>query len=541
MNTNTSSGNEEINADDLAKHMLGEAYNPDLKPEPEPLPNFPPGVNDSEAIDADRPRCDATDPSGLHLWLARRIGIGELDHMFRRQGLLVRIIPGAIEPINAKQLRAEIDYTFRSYKHVKDSGTMDINFPLVPAENAAGAVHRLRNAREICGITSIPLFRGDGELIDKPGYDDVTKMLYQPAEGLKVHVPEEPSRQALFEAATLIKYPISQFPFETEADRWNWIGCAFTPLLRYLAPGPYKMAVVEAHQPGSGKGFLTGMLRMVHGGVLRGSLPEGEAEIKKTITTALLGAEGIIVFDNVKGTIKSPSIEALLTAETWSDRLLHKNVDATIPNDRLWMVTGNNAKFGGDMARRILKIRLDAGPSPEKRTGFQIDNPIKWMADHRGEYLSALMTVIRSWLYAGAQMPQATSSDSYALWRQMVSGILQHAGLGEEFDSASTQLALSEEDEEWETFLYAIRDKFGSSSWTSRELAEALGTTSDLEAVLPSALAHRWTGFANASFKTSLSKFLDTRDRRWYRDVMMWKSEKQTRGAYRWTIEAQRK
>lgn len=276
---------------------------------------------------------------------------------------------------------------------------------------------------------------------------------------------------------------------------------------------------------------------MLHGGTMRGSFPDKEAELKKTITTALLGAEGIIVFDNVKGTIRSPALEALLTSETWSDRLLGGNVDATLPNDRLWLITGNNASFGGDMARRVLKIRLDAGPAPEKRTGFQVANPVDWMAKHRGEYLSALMTVIRSWLFAGARMPEATSSDSYALWRQMVSGILQHAGLGEEFDAASTQVTLSEEDEEWETFLYAIREKFGTRAWSSKELADALAWDKDMEAAMPSALAHRWTGMASASFKTSLSKFLDIRNRRWFDGVMVWKSEKASRGAYLWTIE----
>jgi hypothetical protein len=527
--TNTTSAS----SDDLRRMMFGDIAD-DV---PDPSVTVPAGVNDSAVTDADRPLCDATEPASLHLWLSRRVGVGELDHLFRRQGNLVRIIPGAIQPLNAKQLRAEIDYTFRSIKHVKDRGEVDVNFPLVPAENAIGAVHRLNNAREIQGITSIPLFRADGELIDNPGYDSVTKMLYQPEEGLKIHVPEEPTRQALFEAATLIKYPFSQFPFETEADRCNWFGCAFTPLLRYLSPAPYKMVEVGARNSGSGKGFLVGMLRKLHGGTLRGSLPDKESEMKKTITTALLGSEGIIVFDNVRGMVKSASLEALLTAETWSDRLLGGNVDAILPNDRLWMVTGNNVTFGGDMARRVLKIRLDAGPEPEKRTGFQIANPVGWMSNNRGPYLSALMTVIRSWLYAGAQMPAATSSDSYAQWRQMVSGILQHAGLGDEFDATSTQLGMTAEDEEWWVFLHALRSQFGTKPITCREIVDALKFGNDLQDAMPNALAHRWNGFSDASFKSSLTKFLDYKDRTWFRDIMVCKSEKSTRAGYLWTIE----
>lgn len=533
MNDSTPEPEDKTDAEAIRRMMFGDIAD-DV---PEPSVTVPAGVNDSSVNDADRPMCDATEPASLHLWLARRIGVGELDHLYRRQGNLVRVIPGAIQPLNAKQLRSEIDFTFRSIKHVKDKGTVDTNFPLVPAEHAVGAVHRLNNAREIQGITSIPLFRADGELIDTPGYDEVTKMLYQPAEGLKIHVPEEPTRQALFEAATLIRYPFSQFPFATDSDRCNLLGCAFTPLLRYLAPAPYKMVEIGARNSGSGKGFLAGMLRKLHGGTLRGSLPDKESEMKKTITTALLGSEGIIVFDNVRGVVKSASLEALLTAETWSDRLLGGNVDAILPNDRLWMVTGNNVKFGGDMARRVLRIMLDAGPEPSKRTGFQIANPVGWMTNNRGPYLSALMTVIRSWLYAGAHMPEATSSDSYAQWRQMVSGILQHAGLGDEFDATTTQLPLSTEDEQWWAFLHTLKSRFGTKALTCREIVDALKIETDLQDAMPDALAQRWNGYNDASFKSSLTKFLDYKDRTWFSDIMVSKSEKSTRAGYLWTIE----
>lgn len=522
-------------SDDWAKAML-EGMDNGSGAADEQQPVVPDGVNDSSTEDIDRPICDATEPSGLHLWLSRRIGVGELDHMYKRRGELVRVIPGAIQPLDARRLRAEIDYTFRSIRHT-DKGVRDTNFPLIAAENACGAVHRLANARELAGITSIPLFRGDGDLIDQAGYDSVTKMLYQPEEELKIHVPEEPDRQAVFEAATLIKYPVSQFPFESDADKSNWIGMAFTPLLRYLAPGPYKLGIIEAHQPGSGKGYLAGMLRKLHGGTLRGALPDKEAEMRKVITTALLGAEGIIVFDNVKGMISSPSLEALLTAETWSDRLLGGNTEATIANDRLWILTGNNATIGGDMARRVLKVRLDAGPDPENRTGFDIANPVKWMGDHRGEYLSALMTVIRSWLYAGARMPAATGSDSYALWRQMLSGILSHAGLGEEFDAKAVRPVMSAEDDEWESFLHVVKSHFGNAWWNTKDLTNAINMSPKMEEVLPGALAMKWTGFATGSFAMTLGRYLGYKDRRWFGDVQVVRSEKKTKGVYTWNVK----
>lgn len=516
MSDNSTSG---IDAEELRQMLTGALAQ-------EPQANTLPGLNDvADIIGDDRPEVDVTSPSAMHLWLQRNIGVGCLSHLYRKHGALVRVVPGAVEPMRAKELRAEIDYAFRSVKITEKFGKQEVNFPLIAAENAVGAVHRLTSAQDLLGITSIPLFRSDGDLIDQPGYDAMTKMLYQPDPALKIHVPEEPTRQDLFEAATLVKYPVAEFPFETEADKANWLGLAFTPLLRYLAPGPYKLGIIEAHQPGSGKGYLAGMLRKLHGGTLRGALPDSEAEMRKTITTALMGAEGIVVFDNVKGKISSSALEALLTAETWSDRILGGNQDATMPNDRLWLLTGNNASLGGDMARRVLKVRLDAGPSPEQRTHFAIANPVKWMDDHRSEYLSALMTIIRSWLYAGAPMPAATSSDSYALWRQMVSGILSHAGLGSEFDSSATRPVLTGEDEEWELFLTAVHVHFKGAAWATGELVRAINFNPELLESLPSEAVHKRAKTDDRGFSVSLSKFLGFRNRRWFGEAMVGKVE----------------
>ena len=45
--------------------------------------------------------------------------------------------------------------------------------------------------------------------------------------------------------------------------------------------------------------------------------------------------------------------------KVWSDRWLGQNRSVTAPNDRLWLATGNNAAFGGDLARRIATVALE--------------------------------------------------------------------------------------------------------------------------------------------------------------------------------------
>jgi hypothetical protein len=67
---------------------------------------------------------------------------------------------------------------------------------------------------------------------------------------------------------------------------------------------------------------------------------------------------------------------------SWSDRWLGQNRQVTITNDRLWMATGNNAAFGGDLARRLATVALNPPEAnPYLRTDFKIENLDAWMLD----------------------------------------------------------------------------------------------------------------------------------------------------------------
>ncbi len=120
------------------------------------------------------------------------------------------------------------------------------------------------------------------------------------------------------------------------------------------------MGVITATNPGSGKTLLAKMIRTVHGGVQRGEMPRDADELRKAITATLIDTTGpVITFDNLTGVIRSSVLESLLTSETWTDRYLGHNRSVTATYDRLWLATGNNAAFGGDLARRIVTVRLD--------------------------------------------------------------------------------------------------------------------------------------------------------------------------------------
>jgi hypothetical protein len=191
------------------------------------------------------------------------------------------------------------------------------------------------------------------------------------------------------------------------------------------------MGVITATNPGTGKTLLANMLMTLHGGVCRGEIPRDDAELRKVITAALMTTTApVVLFDNLAGTVKSPVLDGLLTMRTWTDRWLGQNRDVSVLNDRLWLGTGNNAQFGGDLARRLAMVSIDPpGANHHLRTDFKITNLDDWMKDNRGEYLAAILTIARGWVNAG--MPrQRARSDSYANWIEGLRGLMAHVRRG---------------------------------------------------------------------------------------------------------------
>jgi hypothetical protein len=209
-------------------------------------------------------------------------------------------------------------------------------------------------------------------------------------------------------------------------------------------------------------------------------------------------------------------LESLLTSDIWSDRLLGQSRDVSAPNDRLWLATGNNAAFGGDLARRITTVALDPPEANHHlRTDFKIKDLNVWMREHRGELLAAILTVARGWVVAG-RPAERVRSDDYAPWVGGLRGLMGWAGLSGTFGGGTSTVAMSADDEEWHAFLVALHDAFGVEPFTVKQLVERLDSYEDRidSAVLPGDLAQQWSHIRDgkdAGFKKSLGLWLTNR------------------------------
>ena len=486
----------------------------------EPRPNHPGAQQQRENLVAllgpaapaegmyDTDDLDVSNDATAAAWLRDAIGKGRLAGLFDRIGLVTFIAregetgyapptregdhdgPAQVRTTTAAGLAAYIDARYQCFRLVKVGDDFEAKPALFPLQSCNRVIDlpdpSLRpGLRHLAGVVHTPVVRADGSILDAPGYDPATWLYYLPDPGLNVPaVPDQPTVEQLHSAVALLDEMTAGFPWKSDHDRASYLGFLLTPLLRNLAPPPYKLFIFDAPQQGTGKTLLAELGRILHGGVLRGGVPHNDdAETRKVITTVLVRTTGaVVVLDNLTGTLDSPVLAGLLTSPDWADRVLGATEEARAANDRLWCATANNLSVGVDMVRRVVWVGIDAQMArPQDRTRFAIPDLPGWARARRGDLLHALLVLVRAWVAADRPVQPARTSDGFAHWVQVVDGILAHAGVSGRFADPSTEREeISADDDEWGRFLRAAHDAFGEQAWTAKELLALVRTSAIL-------------------------------------------------------------
>lgn len=469
---------------------------------PPPRPGGPSG----QVIPADR-TVDVTNPALAARWLVQTAGSGGLSGMFFRKGEIVHtaavgeegyielkdtrgVSAASINAMTTPEVRARVTVTHNVMKLAEDAKATKAAqkdnpeaptvwkpkpavFPLEAADILVQAPDLAPNLRDLRGVVHTPSFRMDGSIITRPGYDDASGLLYLPVGEQPDFVPDVPTSSDVEMANKRLAYLLQDFAFVSDHDRASYIGLMLTPLLRTMLPAPYKLGVIEAHQPGSGKSFLARALTHLHGGVEQPGLAPNDEELGKAVGAILdTQTAPVVVFDNVEGIVRSPLLAGLLTSPTFSMRRLGSSTRIEATNDRLWVMTANNATLSGDLGRRNMRVRIDPGmPNPELRTGFAIADFEAFVREHRGELLWSLLVLIRNWVVRGRPFVGEPTQDSYGRWIASLRGVLAAAGVPGTVDDPSTKSdAYDPEAEEFAALLRAVHDRFGEHPWTAKQM-----------------------------------------------------------------------
>jgi hypothetical protein len=306
-----------------------------------------------------------------------------------------------------------------------------------------------------CIITS-PVIRADGSVITEPGYDPATWMFY--IGSLELHVPESPTKADATKAAKYILDEVfSDFPFKDHASRANTLAALLTTITRPLIDGNTPLGLIDKPQAGTGASLLTEVIAEIATGAAAcmQTAPDTDEEWRKAITAVLIQGPQIVVIDNVTRILRSAKLSQMLTARTWTDRMLSQSKMLNLPQTAAWFATGNNIQIGGDLARRSYWIRLDAAAArPWLRDGFKHQDLKAWVREHRSELLTSLVVMVRAWIVAERPKGTTPKIGSFEEWSTVIGGILTYAGVEgflenaeELYDSADQEIG------QWDLFL----------------------------------------------------------------------------------------
>lgn len=416
-------------------------------------------------------------------------------------------------PINADMLRCECDraavwftYGKKGEKYNASPQPALMRFMLAMAEIRLPKLNR---------IVTAPVFYKHPNynqicLQSEYGYNDKSKIYLDIKKEEKPFIIESPTDTMMNDARVMIEDLLADFPFASECDRVNAIGLMLLPFVRDIIKGSTPLHLIEAPIPGSGKNLLLDVLVPPGVGHNYKQIAEGkdDDEYRKRITSALVGKTGAIIIDNIAEAIASGPLASAITADIWTDRILGKSEDISLPVRTIWIATANNPTLSMEIARRTVRIRLAPRvDQPWMREGFRHANLREFVRDHRKQIVEACLTLIQSWVYCGCRLWSGKPLGSFENWSRVIGGILEHAGYagflgtqGELYDVADT------DNESWRMFV---------EEWFRIHGGNAVGV-SDLYRVASEVEGFEMRGKDEAGRRRSLGHMLKARRDRVY-------------------------
>jgi putative DNA primase/helicase len=267
------------------------------------------------------------------------------------------------------------------------------------------------------GITTAPILGNDGSIRVAKGYDSATGMWCHNIP--VVSVPECPTKEQAEAALGYIRRMFRTFPFaDGESVRDQELGISMidaekpagldeSSFLTMLMTGVCRQSLDTApgllcdapsfSGAGTGKGLLVKAICVIGSGAKPSAFTSGHdaAELDKRLTSALVEARPAVFLDNFNAKeLSSDILASALTENPAMVRIMGQTKNVPLNVRTFIGITGNGVEIAEDMARRIIKVDLDAKmESPEERNfkpGF-LDNII----GARSQLLSAALTIWR--------------------------------------------------------------------------------------------------------------------------------------------------
>jgi hypothetical protein len=251
--------------------------------------------------------------------------------------------------------------------------------------------------------------------------------------------------------------------------------------------GPMPLFLLDAAQRGTGKTLLNDLVHTIWTGepAPLSDLPLNAEEQRKQLTTHLIRGPASVVFDNIS-LLQGNAIDRAVTGHTWTDRILGKNEDVTVPIRTIFSATGNNVTLGGDMVRRVLLIRLESQEeNPSQRADFRRDESELrlWVQDHRADLVSACIAIIQHGLAHGT--PGAIKMGGFDRFVRTASTILNGIGVAGFYENMPQTFAREDSRQSgWKAIVWEWYERHGTDLVKPGDIAKIIEGEPDCEIIL---------------------------------------------------------
>ena len=274
----------------------------------------------------------------------------------------------------------------------------------------------------LLGVVTAPTLRPDGSIIDTPGYDAATGIVYDPHGKTFPRIDHAPSKADAQIALAQLYHLLRGFMFTSNADRSVAISAIITACIRRAMPVA-PMHAFSAPTPGSGKSMLVDIASVIATG-WRAAVTSADdekystVELGKRITASLLMGHSIISIDNVDRPLSGGFLCQCLSEHILSLRVLGLSKQVVTPNSAMYFATGNNLTIMNDATRRVLVGTLNPNVERPELRRFPF-NAVKLALRARPKLVAHVLTIVRAYLASG-ERAQCTPLGSYEEWTHLV-------------------------------------------------------------------------------------------------------------------------
>ena len=289
-------------------------------------------------------------------------------------------------------------------------------------------------------VVTAPLVMPDGSMLAPDGLDRRRNLVFRIPKEMRAILPK-PNDKAPEgkQVADAMDYLANDWLCDVATDfngKCVLIALALSILERVLLP-ERPAFFVTAGKRGGGKTTALAMIILAVTGKKPAAAAWSNSEEERRKALGAYLAEGLaaMVFDNIPlgATVACPTIEKILTAESYSDRILGQTAIATVPAFTILTLTGNNIAPKGDLASRSLMARLDVDRVDPENRSFKHSDPIAWTLNNRGEILRALYVIMLGNPQLKEPVPPKTR---FKRWWHLVGSAIENATtfMSEELD-----------------------------------------------------------------------------------------------------------